>query len=477
MLVLDNEAAYIRRDLSARLLSLYFEDRLLQEVDALAIHMYPKEKHSVRCCIYKDRAMIRYRLMALLGISIEQSDDETRLLSSYVEEALAREKVEEPVLTFLDMACSACDSGRYHVTELCQGCVARPCINACPKDCITMVGGRSVIDSDKCIKCGKCESVCPYNTIVYLPVPCEEKCPVDAISKNFDTGREEIDYDKCIYCGKCTRTCPFGAVMERSQILDVAKHLRDSGKKVVAMVAPSIVGQFPGTVEQLNGALEELGFDSVYEVANGADQTAKAEAAELKEKIEEGQDILGTSCCPAYTEAVKKHVPDFQEKVSHTPTPMAFTAIDARNDDKDAVTVFIGPCVAKRYEGIHNDNVDYVLTYEELGSFFIAKGIGVESCKDRSFETDESSAQARRFAVSSGVAGAVISYSEGIAVKPMVIDGLDKKGLRQLKRVAKSGAKDVNLLEVMSCEGGCLYGPGVTCNPKISKRKLDEYSS
>ncbi len=476
MLVLDNESAYIRRDLSARLLSLFFVVYLFEEVDALAVKLYPKEKRSMRCCIYKDRAMIRYRIMALLGISIEDRDDETRMLSSFAEEALARETVSEPVLTFLDMACSSCDSGRYHVTELCQGCVARPCINSCPKDCITMKDGRSVIDADECIKCGKCEKVCPYNTILYLPVPCEEKCPVDAISKNFDTGREEIDYDKCIYCGKCTRTCPFGAVMERSQILDVAKHLVNPEQEIIAMVAPSIVGQFPGSVEQLNGALVNLGFSSVYEVANGADQTAKAEAAELKEKIEEGQDILGTSCCPAYTEAVEKHVPDFHSKVSHTPTPMAFTAGDVRVDAPNAKTVFIGPCVAKRYEGIKNDDVDYVLTYEELGSFFMAKGIGVEQSNSLPFETDESSAQARRFAVSSGVAGAVISYAEGITVKPMVIDGLDKKGIRQLKKVAKSGAKDVNLLEVMSCEGGCLYGPGVTCNPRISKRKLDEYS-
>ncbi len=476
MLVLDNESSYIRRDLSARLLKLFFNGTILEEVDFLATKMYPKEQASMRCCIYKDRAMIRYRILALLGISIEKSDDELRSLSSFVKEAQERTKIDDQILTLLDMACTACDGGQFHVTEMCRGCLARPCISACPKDCITMVNGKSVIDGDECIECGKCEKVCPYNAIIHIPIPCEDSCPVGAMSKNTETGVEEINYDKCIFCGKCTRGCPFGAVMERSEIIDVAKHLVDENSKVVAMVAPSIVGQFPGTMEQLTGAIKRIGFDEVYEVANGADQTAKAEAIELAEKLEEGQKILGTSCCPAYTEAVKKHIPEFQESVSHTPTPMAFTAKDVREEEHDATTVFIGPCVAKRFEGVHNPDVDLVLTYEELGSFFMAKEINVRECIDTPFATTVSSLEARNFAISGGVAQAVNHYAEGIEVKPFAINGLDKKGMRQLKRIAKVGQKNVNILEVMSCEGGCICGPGVVCNPKISTRKLDEYS-
>jgi len=339
-----------------------------------------------------------------------------------------------------------------------------------------MKNGRSVIDHDACIKCGKCEKVCPYNAIVYLPVPCEEKCPVDAIFRNTETGREEIDYSKCIYCGKCTRSCPFGAIMERSQMIDVAKALKENTRPVAVMVAPSIVGQFPYSMPQLVTALREIGFSVVWEVAHGADRTAKAEAIELREKVEAGQAILGTSCCPAYTEAVVKHVPAFLPNVSHTPTPMAFSAEDVRREFPDAITVFIGPCTAKRYEGIRNADVDYVLTYEELGSFFMAKNIKADSLADGAFDSEDATSQARRFGISSGVAGAVISYAEGVAVKPSVINGLDKAGMRQLKKIAKQGDPNANLLEVMSCEGGCLYGPGVASNPAISRRKLDEYA-
>jgi len=252
--------------------------------------------------------------------------------------------------------------------------------------------------------------------------------------------------------------------------------IKEKSRPVAVMIAPSIVGQFPYSMPQLVSALREIGFDIVWEVAHGADKTARAEAIELKEKMDEGQNILGTSCCPAYTEAVVKHVPAFLPKVSHTPTPMAFSAEDVRREYPDAVTVFVGPCTAKRYEGIRNSHVDYVLTYEELGCFFMAKNVKADQLPDGKFDSEDASSQARRFGISSGVAGAVISYAEGVTVKPSVINGLDRAGMRQLKKIASTGDPNANLLEVMSCEGGCICGPGIASNPVISRRKLDEYS-
>lgn len=475
MLVMDNETSFIRRDLSATIMKLFFNGTLLDEVDNLPVKLYPKTKNSMRCCIYKDRAMIRYRIMALLGISIEEEDDEALPLSTFAAMALRRNEIQEPVLTVIDMACHSCLPGNYHVTELCRGCVARPCMTNCPKDAITITNGKSNIDYDKCVNCGKCEKVCPYNAIVYTPVPCESKCPVDAIYRGED-GREEIDYSKCIYCGRCTRSCPFGAIMERSQILDVAKHLIDEEQDIIVMIAPSIVGQFPGDIYQCNEALAQLGFKAVFEVAVGADITAKHEALELVEKLAEGQSLLGTSCCPAYTEAVKKHIPDFEPYISSTKTPMAYTAELAKVEYPNAKTVFVGPCIAKKYEGIKNDEVDYVLTYEELGSLFMAKDIDVAEVEGRMFDSNTATASAKGFAVSNGVTEAVKHYAENPdVINPLMIDGLDRKGLALLKAASKGKVKN-NLIEVMSCEGGCMHGPGVISNPRISCRKLKEYA-
>ena len=79
------------------------------------------------------------------------------------------------------------------------------------KGCIEITGGRAKIDAEKCVNCGLCMQNCPYHAIIKVPVPCEEACPVGAISKD-ENGKERIDYSKCIYCGACMRECPFGAM-------------------------------------------------------------------------------------------------------------------------------------------------------------------------------------------------------------------------------------------------------------------------
>ena len=473
MLVLENRATYIRRELQAKVLKLLFAGTLESDIDDLPRQLYPRKREAIRCCIYKDRAITGYRLMAILGISIEGESEDPRPLHEYARRALERENVSEPVLTVIDEGCSACVQNNYFVTDACRGCVARPCAVNCPREAISFQGDRAHIDPAACVNCGRCQGVCPYNAIVYQPVPCEEGCPVGAIKKD-ERGREYIDYSLCIFCGRCTRACPFGAIMERSQIVDVGKHLQ-AGRQVVAMIAPSIVGQFPGTLSQTVAGMRQVGFDVVLEVASGADETARREAVEFVERLEQGDAMMGTSCCPAYTEAVRKHAPDFQKYVSHTRTPMSYTAETAAQNYPEAIKVFIGPCIAKKFEGIHDGNVDYVLTYEELGAFFMARGIDTAAVEESDFDVTTATKYGRGFPVSCGVTEAVQHYiGEKMAVKPVLIDGLQKKGLNQLRAFGKGKAPG-NLIEVMSCEGGCICGPGVVSNPKRTDRALKAF--
>ncbi len=51
-----------------------------------------------------------------------------------------------------------------------------------------------MVDQEKCISCGACQSV----------------CPVGAIS--LDSGKAQIDTEKCIKCGSCQNICPVGAI-------------------------------------------------------------------------------------------------------------------------------------------------------------------------------------------------------------------------------------------------------------------------
>ncbi|MFA8450778.1 MAG: 4Fe-4S dicluster domain-containing protein [Bacteroidales bacterium] len=464
-----NQAMLIRRELLSRIAKLYFEGTLLSEIDRIPIEMSPKRGNTSRCCVYKERAVLKYRIMALLGYDIADETDELTRLSEYAEKALNKLEVSQKVLTVIDEACSSCVKNNYIVTNLCQGCLGRPCQLNCPKGCISMVNGRAHIDTEKCVNCGLCKKACPYHAIVFMPVPCEAACPVNAIQKN-DDGIEYIDTEKCIHCGRCMTACPFGAIREQSQFINILKAIK-SEKKVVALVAPAILGQFKDDITKVYASLKEIGFDEIAEVAEGAIETVKHEVDELKEKLEEGQKFMTTSCCPAYTEYTKKHLPEIQKFVSSTPSPMHYSAKKVKDEDSNAISVFVGPCTAKRKEAMDNPYVDYVMTFEEFGALLIAKGIQIANVQESVEETPDIET-GRWFAKSGGVTKA-INHKHDLKDDYVIVNGLNKANIRQLKTFAK-GKCPASFVEVMACEGGCIAGPGILNNPQAAERQLNK---
>lgn len=468
------QTSHLKREILVRLIKSFLSDNFEENTRLIPFDMRPKG-HEVpyRCCIYKERAILRDRTIAGLGLSIEETDD-SELLSDLAEKAVERKEPDEKPLTVLTTACKGCVPARIYVTDLCQGCVARPCVNTCKFGAISVINGKSVIDPAKCKNCGMCAQVCPYQAIQKIIVPCENACPVGAIAKGED-GHAKIDFDKCISCGKCVSSCPFGAVHEKSQIIDVLKNIK-SGKKVIAMVAPAIMGQLPCSPKQLKEAIQKLGFSDVYEVAQGADVTTKTEAAEFVERLEHGEEFMTTSCCAGYNELVDKHIPELKPFRSDTKTPLYYTAEIVKKENPDAVTVFFSPCVAKRREALQNPNVDYVLNYEEVGAWFIALGIQVSECGESEFKAN-ASAEARNYAVTGGVAKAVQTLlPEEIPAHPVVIDGLNKQSIRDLKKYAKNGVCELgNLIEVMACPGGCLGGNATVNAYKPALKQLTTY--
>ncbi|MEA2039645.1 MAG: monomeric [FeFe] hydrogenase [Thermodesulfobacteriota bacterium] len=462
----------IRGELLARITRAFLDGNLLERIDYFPVEMRPRHSEPTRCCIYKDRAIIRERCIALLGFNIEDDLDELIPLSEYAATALTRQAPEENILTVLDDACRACTPSRYFVTNVCHACVDHPCIQHCPKKAISFKNGHQAhIDFDKCVVCGKCQKVCPFHAIVRIPIPCEEACPVGAISKDSE-GKEHIDFSKCIFCGKCLNSCPFGAVIQKSQALDVLKAL--GGKRPVsALLAPSAAGQFQGDIYRLAGALKTLGFERVVEVALGAEQTARMEAEELNERLGRGEKFMTTSCCPAWFQAVEKHLHELKPHVSKTPTPMHFTAADEKQRNLQCVTVFIGPCIAKRNEAIKDAEVDFVLTFEELEAIFEGSGIDPAIQEPATFDR-EAGREGRGFPVAEGVASAVMAFADSSEIRCLSINGLDKKTMTLLKTYAKKNDAPAELLEIMSCEGGCIAGPEIQSGPTISAKRVQD---
>ena len=298
---------------------------------------------------------------------------------------------------------------------------------------------------------------------------------MDAISSD-SLGRATIDYDKCVSCGQCIVNCPFGAISDKGQIFQTI-HAIKSGQRVIAAIAPAYVGQFGPKVtpEKLLTAIKMLGFDSVTEVAIGADFCTIDEAEDFVKKVPAEQPFMATSCCPAWSVMAKKCFPEFAPYISMALTPMVLTARMIKKIHKGCKVVFIGPCSAKKLEASRRSvrsDVDFVLTFEELMGMFAAKDIDPETVEVdpevlRSNPLGIATAAGRGFAVSNGVSGAVADVIHQIdperEVKIMSAQGL--RDCKKMLTLAKAGRYDGYLLEGMGCPGGCVAGAGTIQAP------------
>ncbi len=468
-MAINNNATLIRRDLLTKTIKLLLDEKTV-DVDRIPIEMRPKNNDHIRCCVYKDRAVLKYKILAIMGFSSEQETDELKPISEYLDELLEDDLNTDEFLTVVDEACSSCKSGEYIVTNMCKGCVSRPCTLSCNKGAISIVKGQASIDEDKCVNCGLCLKVCPYHAIIYTPVPCEEACPVQAIKKT-KGNKERIDKDNCIFCGKCIEACPFGAVVEKTHVYHAIRDI-NKGEKLVAMVAPAIMGQFKGKMQNTLDAIKKLGFHAAIEVAEGANMTTEHEANEWVYKMKEGQDFMTTSCCPSYKNLAERHIADLMPFVSETKSPMVYTTEKLKKEMPDAKLVFVGPCLGKKQEASKIKDIDYVINFEEIDAWMTATNVKV-FLNDVDLERNEANNFSRKYAYSGGVTNAVMQLLPPDATMvPEHIQGIDRQTVKMLKKLPTT-PQAFNFLEVMSCENGCVGGCSTLAKPTVAKRQID----
>lgn len=433
-----------------------FEGTLGERREQIPYDMIPGPQARFRCCIYKEREIIRQRVRLAEGLSPNVKKDNTNIVQ------------------VINSACEGCPITRFTVTDNCQKCMSKRCQEACHFGAISMTKDRAYIDPIKCKECGMCTQACPYNAIADLMRPCKRSCPVNAITMD-ENNIVVIDEEKCIHCGACIKDCPFGAISDRSFMVDVINMIH-SERNVYACVAPAIEGQFGKevTIGALEKAIKALGFDGFYEVALGADLVAMSEAKEWSEAYKEGKKMT-TSCCPAFVNMIKKHFPTLVDAMSSTVSPMTAIARYIKERDPEAVVVFIGPCIAKKGEvldSVTQNSADYALTFEELDAMLRAKDIDVKSYTG---ELQQGSVYGKRFAAAGGVTGAVLE-----ALKEMEDDtsicvrgcsGADecKKALNLLK----AGRLPEDFMEGMACVGGCVNGPGTLVRDVRNKKERE----
>lgn len=478
-----NSVTDIRRKIFAAIAQMAYDDNdnYAQRIEEIPYEILPGTDAKYRDSIFLERAIIGERLRLGMGLPIRDVSEFSALSDGIEKSTIATKYYDDPLINIIKFACNACPEKQVLVTNACQGCLSHQCTEVCPKDAIHIVNGRSYIDQDKCIKCGRCIDACPYHAITKLERPCAASCGMDAISSDED-GKAQIDYDKCVSCGMCLVNCPFGAIVDKGQIFQTIYSMKD-GAEVVAAVAPAFVGQFGPSVtpDKLKGALKQLGFADVVEVAIGADLCTIEEAEDFLDKVPEKQPFMATSCCPAWSVMAKKQFPQFEPYISMALTPMVLTARMIKKDNPNCKVVFIGPCAAKKLEASRKSvrsDVDFVLTFEEVMGMFEAKGIKLEELTESDPLTEGTNA-GRGFAVSGGVAKAVKDLIQkehpDMEVKVQAAEGL--KNCKTMLMMAKAGRLNGYLLEGMACPGGCVAGAGTLQPIAKSSALIKKYAS
>ena len=453
----DTKVQYLKYKVLREVARQAWNDTLLENVLDIPKIIVPGKTPTMRCCVYKERAILAERVKIAMGGNSERKN----------------------VIEVIDIACDECPAAGYEVTDSCRGCLAHRCEDVCKRGAISFDYNHVAhIDKSKCIECGQCAKVCPYSAIANRKRPCQNACKIKAININ-DDNAAQIDDEKCISCGACVYQCPFGAISDKSFILNVIDLLKkcEQGKnyKLYAVVAPSISSQFTyAKLGQVITGLKKLGFHTVVEAALGADMVAQAESKELAE-----MGFLTSSCCPAFVSYINKSFPELKPNVSHNLSPMATIAKYIKETTPNAKIIFIGPCTAKKME-VQLDTVkpyvDSAMTFEELQALFDSRDIDLTTLEEGVL--DNASYFGRIFARCGGLADAVAEGLKEQGLDDFELNAVSCDGIEECKKALTLKSKNVlkaNFIEGMACVGGCIGGAGCLTHGAKDKMQVDKY--
>ena len=311
---------------------------------------------------------------------------------------------------------------------------------------------------------------------------CAAACLFNAITRDQE-GHIIIDPDRCAGCSACIDACKSGALTASRDVLPALDAVKRAKGPVYALIAPAFLGQFSAAVTpgKLRSAFKELGFDGMVEVALFADILTLKEALEFDRSVNTEEDFQLTSCCcPMWIAMIRKIYHELMPHVPGAVSPMIAAGRTVKYLYPDALTIFIGPCIAKKAEAKEPDlkgAVDYVLTFQEVKDIFEAADIHPEQLPESS--KDHSSRAGRIYARAGGVSEAVratvqrLRPDRAIPVRTRQADGIP--ACRAMIEALKKGDRDANFFEGMGCIGGCVGGPKAILNRQEGKQNVDRY--
>lgn len=311
--------------------------------------------------------------------------------------------------------------------------------------------------------------------------PCSESCIFGAMTPDQDGIK--IDKDLCVGCSACIDNCKSANLTSSRDILPALEAVRTAKGPVYALIAPAFLGQFSSKVTpgKLRSAFKQLGFGGMIEVALFADILTLKEALEFDKNIVNESDYQLTSCCcPMWIGMIRKIYSDLMPHVPGAVSPMVAAGRTIKKLHPDAVTIFVGPCMAKKAEAREKDvadAVDYVLTFQEVRDIFEFAEINPAEMEES--EKDHSSRAGRIYARTGGVSEAVrktvnrLNPGRKINVRTQQADGVPacKEMIKQLQ----NGETNANFFEGMGCVGGCVGGPKIMIDRVEGRANVERY--
>lgn len=316
------------------------------------------------------------------------------------------------------------------------------------------------------------------------PYACKASCPFDAIVDDPIHHNLYINSDLCTDCGMCVNACNEGSFLEKIELLPLINLLKNN-EKVIAIVAPAIIGQFGEdvTIDKLRTAFLKIGFTDMIEVAFAADMLSLNEAVEFNHHVKNPDDLLITSCCcPMWIAMIRKVYHNLIKDVSPTVSPMIAAARIIKLLNKNTKVVFIGPCIAKKAEAKEKDligDVDLVLTFDELNIIFENFDLDIPKLEE-TISVEYTSKGGRIYARAGGVSIAVGDVIKEIFPEKFnLYNPKSANGVKECKNILneiQNGLLKGNFIEGMGCSGGCVGGPKRIISPDKGKEAVDKFA-
>jgi len=378
-----------------------------------------------------------------------------------------------------------------------------------------------VRELSKCILCGRCVRVCE-ELITSTSLDFINKGSQTHVGPAMD---RDFNFSSCINCGQCVLVCPTAALHEKHNITEVQEYLNKADILKVIQYSPLVPA---GIAEEmgvrynrdfdrvLNSILRKMGFDKVFNTGTGTDICISELTDQLLARIRSNSErALFISACPAWVKYAEQFMPSLLTDLSTVKSPQQITGaliktLVASQSSVKAEKIFsvsVTPCTAMKFEARRDgmmrkgiSDVDSVLTIRELARLIRLYGIDITNAGQEPADEpmEGKSSVAAMAEISGGMAEGVIrsawfrltgketdrqifkklrgsgnfreaSFNTGtLEISVAVVDGLT--GLEKLK-AARSAGKKYDLVEVMTCPGGCVNGAGLALKETKEDRK------